>query len=191
MPLTPTPVRRTPLTTAAGLLLAMVLAVGLAVVGATSLTAPAGATDAGTPAARAAFTPLRFGDTGWRVRELQSRLHQLGLHSEVVTSRFDAQTRDGVRTFQARRHRETTGRVDARTWSTLVAVTTDPTREALHNIYTPGPALLAAGDRGLAVRRLQARLEQLRWWTGDVTGVYDARTTEAVARVPGQAHGSR
>lgn len=180
MPLTPTPVRRTPLTTAAGLLLAMVLAVGLAVVGATSLTAPAGATDAGTPAARAAFTPLRLGDTGWRVRELQSRLHQLGLHSEVVTSRFDAQTRDGVRTFQARRHRETTGRVDERTWSTLVAVTTDPTREALHNIYTPGPALLAAGDRGLAVRRLQARLEQLRWWTGDVTGVYDARTTEAV-----------
>ena len=114
------------------------------------------------------------------MRELQSRLHQLGLHSEVVTSRFDAQTRAGVRTFQARRQRETTGRVDARTWRRLVAVTTEPTREALHNVYTPGPAILAAGDRGLAVRRVQARLAQLQWWSGDVTGIYDARTTEAV-----------
>jgi peptidoglycan hydrolase-like protein with peptidoglycan-binding domain len=162
-------------------LLAIVLAVGLGGLGATTLTAPAGAADRAGDAVQArASIPMRFGDTGWRVRELQSRLHQLGLHSEVVTSRFDAQTRAGVRTFQARRHREVTGRVDARTWKRLLAVTTEPTREALHNIYTPGPAILGPGDRGIAVRRVQARLAQLRWWSGDVTGVYDARTTTAV-----------
>src|SRR5690349_12838215 len=61
---------------------------------------------AGTSASASAdddFAPMRPGDTGWRVRVLQSRLHQLGLHSEVVTNRFDAETRAGVATFQRRR----------------------------------------------------------------------------------------
>jgi peptidoglycan hydrolase-like protein with peptidoglycan-binding domain len=129
---------------------------------------------------RAGFTRLEFGDTGWKVRELQSRLHQLGLHSEVVTSRFDAQTRDGVRTFQARRQRPTSGVVDRVTWEKLVAKTVEPTTEALHNIYTPGPAILQAGDQGLAVRRLQARLAQVKWYAGDVTGVYDEKTVTSV-----------
>jgi peptidoglycan hydrolase-like protein with peptidoglycan-binding domain len=135
----------------------------------------------GSSAERAGFSRLNFGDTGWKVRELQSRLHQLGLHSEVVTSRFDAQTRDGVRTFQARRKRETTGVVDRITWDKLVAKTTEPTAEALHNVYTPGPAILKAGDQGLPVRRLQARLVQVKWWDGDVTGVFDERTVAAVS----------
>jgi len=134
----------------------------------------------GSSAERAAFSRLKFGDTGWKVRELQSRLHQLGLHSEVVTSRFDAQTRDGVRTFQARRKRETTGVVDRITWDKLVAKTTEPTTEALHNVYTPGPVILKAGDQGLPVRRLQARLEQVKWWEGDVTGVFEEKTVAAV-----------
>ena len=101
-----------PLARSVRLVLALVLTLGLAGLGTTVPLTPARADD--TASARA-FAPLRFGDTGWRVRELQSRLHQLDLHSEVVTSRFDAQTRAGVRTFQARRKRETTGRVDART----------------------------------------------------------------------------
>lgn len=174
---------RMTLTRTARLVLSVVLTLGLAGLGATALTSPARAdgsgASSGASSARAS-TVMRLGDTGWRVRVLQSRLHQLGLHSEVITSRFDAPTREGVRTFQARRNREVTGRVDARTWARLVAVTTEPTRDALHNVYVPGPAIVSTGDRGLAVRRLQARLAQLRWWTGDVTGVYDARTAEAV-----------
>jgi len=129
---------------------------------------------------RAGFTRLKFGDTGWKVRELQSRLHQLGLHSEVVTSRFDAEARDGVRTFQARRHRPTSGVVDRATWDKLVATTAEPTTEALHNIYTPGPTILKAGDQGLPVRRLQARLALVKWYAGDVTGVYDQKTVTSV-----------
>ncbi|PVG82594.1 murein L,D-transpeptidase [Nocardioides gansuensis] len=123
---------------------------------------------------------MRYGDTGWRVRVLQSRLHQLGLHSEVITSRFDAATRAGVRTFQARRAWEVTGRVDKRTWRKLVAVTEKPTTEALHNVYTPGPAILKPGDSGWKVRQLQARLKQVRWYDGKVTGDYGDSTVAAV-----------
>ncbi len=141
---------------------------------------PASATDGGPHSARAVSTPLKFGDTGWRVRVLQSRLHQLGLHSEVITARFDAETRDGVRTFQARRHRSTTGVVDPLTWHKLVAKTLEPTRDALHNIYTPGPAILQIGEQGLGVRRLQARLEQVKHYSGDVSGLFDAKTVRSV-----------
>ena len=46
---------------------------------------------------------------------------------------------------------------------------------------TPEPEpLLAAGDRGPAVRELQARLAQLDWFNTDVTGTYGELTTAAV-----------
>ena len=147
------------------LLLALVMALGLG-----SVAVPA----------QAAVDRLNFGDTGWQVRVLQSRLHQLGLHSEMITNRFDAQTRDGVRTFQARRQRPTTGVVDRITWDKLVAKTSQPTTEALHNVYAPGQTILRAGDQGLPVRRLQARLEQIRWFDGEVTGVFDELTVAGV-----------
>lgn len=128
--------------------------------------------------AQRAFEPLHPGDTGWRVRELQSRLHQLDLHSEIVTSRFDAETTTGVATFQRRRGWRADGVVDERTWTKIVARTTEPTSDALHNVYTPGRPLLERGDRGMFVRQVQARLKQVRWYDGDVTGRY-ARTTVA------------
>ena len=160
------------------LLLALLCATtGLAAV---ATAASAAAPTSSTPAARAEFTPLRPGDTGWRVRVLQSRLHQLDLHSEVVTGRFDEETRTGVATFQRRRGWTADGVVDARTWSKIVALTTEPTTEALHNVYTPGPALLERGDTGMWVRQVQARLKQVRWFEGSVTGRYGRSTVEAV-----------
>ena len=166
---------RRPSPRALALLLALLCSVtGLAPV---ATTASAAAT---TSEARAEFSPLRPGDTGWRVRVLQSRLHQLDLHSEVVSNRFDEETRAGVATFQRRRGWPADGVVDERTWSKIVAVTTEPTPEALHNIYTPGPPLLERGDTGMWVRQVQARLQQLRWFDGKVTGRYAGSTVEAV-----------
>ncbi|HEY0643476.1 MAG TPA: L,D-transpeptidase family protein [Nocardioides sp.] len=139
---------------------------------------------AGTSASASAdddFAPMRPGDTGWRVRVLQSRLHQLGLHSEVVTNRFDAETRAGVATFQRRRGWTADGVVDERTWLKIVSLTTEPTSDALHNVYQPGRPLLQRGDTGMWVRQLQARLKQVRWYDGKVTGRYSRATAEAVS----------
>jgi peptidoglycan hydrolase-like protein with peptidoglycan-binding domain len=44
----------------------------------------------------------------------------------------------------------------------------------------PGPALLSPGDDNDEVRELQARLRQIDWFEGDVTGFYGDLTTEAV-----------
>lgn len=159
--------------TIALLLALLCAATGLATVATTASTASASA-------ARVEFTPMRPGDTGWRVRVLQSRLHQLDLHSEVVTNRFDEETRTGVATFQRRRDWRADGVVDERTWLRIVARTAEPTPEALHNVYTPGRPLLERGDTGMWVRQVQARLTQVRWFDGRVTGRYGRTTVEAV-----------
>jgi hypothetical protein len=45
---------------------------------------------------------------------------------------------------------------------------------------TPRPALLESGDKGPAVRSVQARLRQIAWFSGNVTGSYGPKTTAAV-----------
>jgi peptidoglycan hydrolase-like protein with peptidoglycan-binding domain len=120
------------------------------------------------------------GDRGERVRELQSRLHQLAWFPELTTGTYDAATRGAVRGFQAKRGLEATGRVDPRTWRRLGTMTRTPTHDELHNVLHPGPALLASGARGEDVRDLQARLVATSWLSGDVSGTYDATTVAAV-----------
>lgn len=160
-------------------LLTPLLAVLCTATGLTAVVATASSASA-VSSASAGFAPMRPGDTGWRVRVLQSRLHQLDLHSEVVTSRFDAETRAGVATFERRRGWRADGVVDERTWLTIVARTTAPTADALHNVYTPGRPLLQRGDTGMRVRQVQARLQQLRWYDARVSGRYAGSTVEAV-----------
>lgn len=159
--------------------LALVLALLCTVIGLAS-TVTTASSAAATSTASAGFTPMRAGDTGWRVRVLQSRLHQLDLHSEIVDNLFDEETRAGVATFQRRRGWDAAGVVDERTWTRIVALTTEPTADALHNIYTPGRPLLQRGDTGLRVRQVQARLKQVRWYDARVTGRYSGTTVEAV-----------
>lgn len=43
-----------------------------------------------------------------------------------------------------------------------------------------GPTLLGPGDTGREVRDLQARLRQIGWFDGPITGTYRTRTTSAV-----------
>jgi Putative peptidoglycan binding domain/L,D-transpeptidase catalytic domain len=54
-----------------------------------------------------------------------------------------------------------------------------PTATAPAPVLRPEP-LLAPGDTGPRVRRLQARLQQIEWYFGEITPSYDAKTTEAV-----------
>jgi peptidoglycan hydrolase-like protein with peptidoglycan-binding domain len=123
---------------------------------------------------------LRPGDRGVRVRELQYRLYQLAWWPELTTGSYDRATREAVSGFQGKRGFEQTGVVDARTWRRLSAMTEPPTHDQLFNVLHPGPALFAAGATGDGVREIQARLVQIAWLFGDVSGSYDAATTEAV-----------
>ncbi len=123
---------------------------------------------------------LRPGAEGVRVRELQVRLHQLSWLPETTTGVYDDTTAAAVEGFQAKRGLDRTGVLDRRTWQRLVAMTDRPGHDALFNVLHAGPTLLGPGDRGAAVRDLQARLKQIAWYFGDVTGTYDDATVTAV-----------
>jgi peptidoglycan hydrolase-like protein with peptidoglycan-binding domain len=140
----------------------------------------------GSPSPSHTITPavdhfmLSPGARGTRVRELQQRLSQLAWLPETTTGVYDAATAAAVKGFQGKRGLDASGRLDSPTWHRLVAMTKTPTHDALFNILHPGPTLEAAGDHGSDVRALQARLAQLDWYFGDVTGSYDADTVTAV-----------
>jgi peptidoglycan hydrolase-like protein with peptidoglycan-binding domain len=123
---------------------------------------------------------LAPGARGPKVRDLQQRLHQLGRLPETTTGLYDVATGAAVKGFQHDRGLARTGRLDRRTWDRIVASTATPTHDELFNVLHPGPALAGAGDEGDDVRAIQARLRQIAWYFGDVTGRYDAQTVTAV-----------
>jgi peptidoglycan hydrolase-like protein with peptidoglycan-binding domain len=140
------------------------------------------------PVAAATAEPVRLeprpllvpGDSGDRVRELQSRLDQLDWYHPDISGDYDQVTRAAVRGFQDKRGFAVTGKVFPRTWNRLLKMTRMPTYNEMHNILVPGPTIIGPGDEGRDVRELQARLIQIAWLSGDVTPHYGARTTEAV-----------
>ena len=129
---------------------------------------------------------LSRGDDGTQVRELQHRLRQLDWFSGSITGRYAASTVTAVKGFQDKRELKATGAVDAGTWSSLTSRTRKPTQDEMHNRLTPGPALLARGASGDRVRDLQARLKQLDWFSGSVTGTYGPATASAVKGFQGK-----
>jgi peptidoglycan hydrolase-like protein with peptidoglycan-binding domain len=135
-------------------------------------------TEEPTPALPAVV--LRPGDEGEQVRELQSRLYQLAWLPEVTTGVYDPTTKEAVQGFQVKRGLKATGVLDRTSWRWLKAMTKTPTHDAMFNVFKPGPAILGTGDEGDAVRDAQARLKQIAWIYGDVTGTYDASTAAAV-----------
>lgn len=138
------------------------------------------------PAERKPAALLEEGDRGTRVRELQHRLRQLDWYAGTITGRYARTTVRGVKGFQAKRKLAATGAVDAKTWSTLVKMTRTPTSAELHDKLVPGPAILKRGSTGDRVRDLQARLRQVGWYSGNVTGNYGSVTVTAVSGFQGK-----
>jgi peptidoglycan hydrolase-like protein with peptidoglycan-binding domain len=129
---------------------------------------------------------LTPGARGTQVRELQQRLYQLAWLPETTTGVYDDTTVTAVRGFQGKHGLQQTGRLDRRTWQRLVSLTHQPTHDAMFNVLHPGKTLWGAGDRGTDVRALQARLAQLDWYFGDITGRYDDDTVTAVKGFQGK-----
>ncbi len=130
------------------------------------------------PPASAPEPVLEPGDSGRKVRILQARLAQLEWFNPPITGEYDRVTKRGVRGFQRKRGFERTGVVDARTWRRLQRMTQKPSEDVLFN--RAGRPLFEPGDSGIRVRRIQARLRQIAWYFGDVTGTYGPSTRKAV-----------
>ena len=69
---------------------------------------------------------------------------------------------------------------DATTWKQLTKRTKAPTKDERHNVLRPGKAIYQKGSSGDKVRELQARLKQIAWFSGSVTGMYGSATASGV-----------
>ncbi len=148
------------------------------------------ATGSATPSAPTTPTPkptvtepasvLKPGSTGDKVRELQARLAQIQWFSGQIATTYSPSTTAAVRGFQGKRGLPTTGGVDQKTWDALIRMTETPTHDAMYNINNAGPAILKQGQQSDRVKDLQARLNQIGWFSEMITGYYGSATVASV-----------
>ena len=163
---------------------------------------PKASTPAPAPTRKAAPKPapgpaavLEKGDTGEKVRELQHRLRQLDWFSGAITGSYGADHCQGVKGFQDKRGYANTGSVDAKTWAKLVGMTRTPTRDEMHNVLVPGPAIMKQGRSGTRCATCRPGSSRSTGTSGNVTGTYGtspprrsrASRASAPSRSPGRS----
>jgi N-acetylmuramoyl-L-alanine amidase len=116
--------------------------------------------------------PLRRGDKGDPVADLQARLRALGLAGDDPTGVFGPSTEACVRAFQERRGLTPTGVCDNHTWSAVVEA---GYRLGDRPLYRHVPML-----RGDDVAELQRRLSALGFDTGRIDGIFGDQTAAAL-----------
>ena len=108
------------------------------------------------------------GDTGDTVTLLQGRLKELEYYDyDTVTGYYGPVTEDSVKKFQNNTGLQVNGIADVDTLSALFSDSAVP--------YT-----MTSGNSGNDVQRLQDRLRELGYFTGESTGYYGSLTVSAV-----------
>ncbi|QNN53289.1 glycoside hydrolase domain-containing protein [Nocardioides mesophilus] len=113
------------------------------------------------------YRTLKQGSTGGQVKALQCLLEQQRRYDGRVDGRFDRDVARAVRSFQSSRGLPVTGKVNARTWTVLLARGSSP--------------VLKRGSASNDVRRLQRTLNVATAADLRVRGVLDAKTSRWVS----------
>ncbi len=129
---------------------------------------------------------LDQGSSGEKVRELQSRLKQIGWFGAAISPNYGDTTSNAVSNFQNKRGMKRTGEVDKATWKALVGMTRQPSSDEMYNRVKAGKALWKKGSSGSKVREVQARLKQIGWFSGNVTDTYGSQTVSSVKGFQGK-----
>ena len=116
--------------------------------------------------------PLRRGDAGGAVADLQQRLAVLGFVTGDTEGAYGAGTEGAVRAFQHHRGLDLSGCCDSHTWSALVEA---GRRLGDRLLYRRTPML-----RGDDVADLQHRLSSLGFDPGRVDGIFGDETADAL-----------
>ena len=136
------------------------------------------------------YVELSYGSRGDEVTNLQKRLIALGWAGGTADGIYGNQTVAAIRQFQAAVGYEQTGTASVELQTILFsAVAPYNTRQTITAptapAYSTPPAtssyaLLQPGDTGDAVKRLQTRLKELGFFSGQIGGNYLTKTTAAV-----------
>ncbi len=134
------------------------------------------------------FTSLKLGSTGSDVRNVQTKLKQLGFLKGTVDGDFGKATEEAVKKFQKQYGLEVDGKVGANTLAKLQtaratakpAVTATPKKTATPKPNYNSNTYLRNGDESSQVRSMQNRLIELGYLVGKATARFDNATESAV-----------
>ena len=160
------------------------------------------------------YRPLRYGSDGEDVKNLQTRLTELGYYKGKISGDYLDATQRAVERFQERNGLEVTGVADPETQQmvfdgkaigkndeTPVVETPEPTPDMSGYVVkdeeddTPvaipdnPPEFkknLKSGSSGTRVKELQQRMTDLGYYTGPISGNYMRNTVRAVKKVQEQ-----
>ena len=157
----------------------------------------------------APYRPLRYGSSGEDVKKLQTRLTNLGYYKGKISGNYLDATVEAVSAFQTKMGELVTGEADIGTQTLLYGesartakqsalkstATATPVPEVIEvpdgeegaEELTPSPTTaysktLKKGSTGDLVKQVQQRLKDLMYYTGPVSGNYQAKTVSAVKR---------
>jgi len=136
------------------------------------------------------YSNLGYGDRGNSVLRLQVRLTVLGYFTGTISGMYDTNTENAVKLFQKSIGLSVTGTATQEVQDALFSTGTSDGVElillrtqidnALESRLTVQYVDLKHGDKGDEVIRLQERLAELGYFTGRITGKYDASTEKAM-----------
>ena len=158
--------------------------------GATAMEASVVVTPSPTPTVKPPTKTLRPGDKDEEVKLLQQRLKDLGYYTGNITGVYNDATTEAVKEFQKKSSLETDGVLGPITRTVLYGVNAIYAVPTAIPVSTPTPTttpitpenviVIRAGSMGEVVRRLQARLQELGYYTSRLDGVYLTDDIEAV-----------
>ena len=158
--------------------------------GATAMAASVIVTPSPTPTAKPPTKTLRPGDKDEEVKLLQQRLKDLGYYTGNITGVYNTATTEAVKAFQKKSSLEQDGILGPITRTVLYGVNAIYAVPTAIPVSTPTPTttpitpenviVIRAGSMGEVVRRLQARLQELGYYTSRLDGVYLTDDIEAV-----------
>ena len=158
--------------------------------GATAMEASVVVTPSPTPTVKPPTKTLRPGDKDDEVKLLQQRLKDLGYYTGNITGVYNTATTEAVKAFQKKSSLEQDGILGPITRTVLYGVNAIYAVPTAIPVFTPTPTttpltpenviVIRAGSMGEVVRRLQARLQELGYYTSRLDGVYLTDDIEAV-----------
>ena len=158
--------------------------------GATAMEASVVVTPSPTPTVKPPTKTLRPGDKDDEVKLLQQRLKDLGYYTGNITGVYNTATTEAVKAFQNKSSLEQDGILGPITRTVLYGVNAIYAVPTAIPVSTPTPTttpltpenviVIRAGSMGEVVRRLQARLQELGYYTSRLDGVYLTDDIEAV-----------
>ena len=135
------------------------------------------------------YTPVKKGDNNETVKALQEVLIELGyLEKGDADGKFGAKTETAVKLLQKRNGLKQTGEADQELQLLLYEGTPKDKRGYRQYVKTLPPiagVTIKLNHRGDAVVKVQNRLKELGYYTGEVNGVYDQAPQSAVTAFEG------